>query len=87
MLNDITVDKNGKPIRSYVELGIQCVMLKKSCADELGLLHEYISRQLEIRGFGDESVTILGKITVELKIYSAISETDVLVIPDIKRYL
>ncbi|KAK9730837.1 hypothetical protein QE152_g14143 [Popillia japonica] len=60
----------------------QCVMMKKSCAKELGLEYSPLDKPIVIRGFGHGLANAIGKLTTEVKIDEAVGLTEILVVPD-----
>lgn len=73
---------DGKPIQTYVDLGSQGNLIRKSSAEQLNLEIKSIKTPLTVRGFGYGKVDILAEIEVEIEIDQAKAFTKLLVVPD-----
>ncbi|KAK9695111.1 Integrase zinc binding domain [Popillia japonica] len=58
---------NGNPIKSYVDLGSQCVMIREADANVLNVKIEPLDKPMQIRGFGEGALTPIGKFNALLK--------------------
>ncbi|GJQ78339.1 hypothetical protein Trydic_g22168 [Trypoxylus dichotomus] len=74
---------NGSPIKSYVDLGSQCVMIRKADANEFNINMEQLAKPIQIKGFGEGVIKPLGKFSALLKVDQAETETEILVVPNV----
>ncbi|KAK9752644.1 hypothetical protein QE152_g3977 [Popillia japonica] len=72
----------GKKLKAYIDLSSQCIMMKESCAKELGLEYSPLDKPIVIKGFGQGLAKAIGKLTTEIKIDEAVALTEILVVPD-----
>ncbi|XP_064462728.1 uncharacterized protein LOC135373461 [Ornithodoros turicata] len=73
---------DGKEVEAFVDMGSQCVTLRKTNADELSVQYSDLSAPFEIHGYGSGKIIPIGKARLELKADEATATVDVYVVPE-----
>ncbi|XP_064479068.1 uncharacterized protein LOC135392282 [Ornithodoros turicata] len=73
---------NGNSVRSYLDLGSQCVTLRESDASRMQLKYEKLNKPYTINGYGSGQIVPLGETRVSLEVDQATAEVDVYIVSD-----
>ncbi|KAH7936310.1 hypothetical protein HPB52_021409 [Rhipicephalus sanguineus] len=73
---------NGSELRAYVDLGSQCVTIRRENADRIGIKCSFIGKPLTIGGYGSGRVTPCGEANVNLTVDQATVNVPVLIVPN-----
>lgn len=73
---------NGHDVRAYVDLGSQCVTIRREDADRIGVKCTAIDKPLTIGGYGSGRVTPCGEANVNLTVDQATADVPVLIVPN-----
>ncbi|KAH7933463.1 hypothetical protein HPB49_012905 [Dermacentor silvarum] len=73
---------NGHDVRAYVDLGSQCVTIRREDADRIGVKCTAIDKPLTIGGYRSGRVTPCGEANVNLTVDQATADVPVLIVPN-----
>ncbi|KAH7942828.1 hypothetical protein HPB52_001610 [Rhipicephalus sanguineus] len=73
---------NGNELRAYVDLGSQCVTIRRENADWSGIKYSLIGKSLNIGGYVSGRVTPYGEANVNLTVDQATADVPVLIVPN-----
>ena len=73
---------NGSELRAYVDLGSQCVTIRREDADRIGIKYSLIGKPLTIGGYGSGRVTPCGEANVNLTVDQATADVPMLIVPN-----
>ncbi|KAL1417894.1 hypothetical protein MTO96_006035 [Rhipicephalus appendiculatus] len=73
---------NGNEVRAYVDLGSQCVTIRREDADRIGIRYSVMEKPLTIGGYGSGRVTPCGQANVNLTVDQATADVPVLIVPN-----
>ncbi|KAL3191892.1 hypothetical protein MRX96_059397 [Rhipicephalus microplus] len=73
---------NGNEARAYVDLGSQCVIIRREDADRVKIKHTVMEKPLNIGGYGSGRVTPCGEAKVNLTVDQATTDVHVLIVPN-----
>ncbi|KAL1468207.1 hypothetical protein MTO96_025609 [Rhipicephalus appendiculatus] len=73
---------NGKEVRAYVDLGSQCVTIRREDADRIGIRYSVMEKPLTIGGYGSGRVTPCGEANINITVDQATADVPVLIVPN-----
>ncbi|KAH6933018.1 hypothetical protein HPB50_011561 [Hyalomma asiaticum] len=73
---------NGHDIKAYVDLGSQCVTIRREDADRVGILFTATDKRLTIGGYGSGRVTPCGEANINITVDQATADVPVLIVPN-----
>ncbi|KAH6920070.1 hypothetical protein HPB50_028942 [Hyalomma asiaticum] len=73
---------NGHDIKAYVDLGSQCVTIRREDADRIGIIFTATDKRLTIGGYGSGRVTPCGEATINVTVDQATADVRVLIVPN-----
>ncbi|KAL3193122.1 hypothetical protein MRX96_058617 [Rhipicephalus microplus] len=73
---------NGSEVRAYVDIGSQCVTIRREDADRVGIKCTVMEKPLTIGSYGSARVTPRGEANVNPTVDQARADVPVLIVPN-----